>query len=209
MDALFLVGLGASFIVGTCSSIFAAWILLFRRRSKFRLRFNSVIALIGELADEIAKDGYDYDHIVSIGRNSGIAGSIMAGMVGLDAVVSLSLKKRRLPDGNRSIDLDNVARDSLGAMSQKKVLVLICCNDSGATLQFVVGKLKEVSPPPTEIRTAALYTAPSPLYRPHYSSVVVGHDTKKTMTEILHGLPWTSDRWIHPFRSERDPNTKK
>ncbi|MGV6805891.1 MAG: phosphoribosyltransferase [Ruegeria sp.] len=208
MDQYLILGLIASFFVGTLSSVFATWLLLVRQRSKFRLHFHSVVSLIGELAGKISKDGYDYDHILALGRNSGVVGSIMAGMVGLNAVASVSMIKRRLPNGDRTIELDEVGESILSALSGKKVLVLLCCNDSGASLQYVVGRLQGLEPAPAEIRTAALYSTPSPVFRPNYSSVIVGNDTKKTMTDILHGLPWASGRWIHPFEKERMPESE-
>lgn len=205
MDPFVIAGLIASFMVGTLSSIFATWLILIRKKTRFRLHFNSVVALVSDLADAIAKDGYDYDHVLALGRNSGVVGSILAGMVGLDAVVSISMLKRRLADGNRTIELDDAGENVLPTMCGKKVLVLLCCNDSGASLQYIVRRLEALDPNPSEIRTAALYTAPSPVFKPTYSAVTVGNDTKKTMTDILHGLPWASKRWIHPFEKERDP----
>lgn len=177
-----------SFLVGVLSSLFAAWLLVLRQRARFRLRFQPVLHLIEALGDSIAKDGYRFDYLLAIGRNSGVAGSIIAGRFGLDAVVSASTSKARLKDGTRTIELDPISTAILSELAGKRILVFICCNDSGASLAYVVSKLTALPTPPAEIRTAALYTAPSPSFMPQYRSVILGRDSQQSMTKVLTGF---------------------
>ncbi len=192
-----------SFLVGVLSSVVATWLLVLRQRAKFRLRFQAVLQLIAGLGEGISKDGYHFDYIVAIGRNSGVAGSILAGQFGLEAVVSVSTSKTRLKDGTRTIELDPISTAILPEFAGKRLLVFICCNDSGASLAYVVSRLNEVASPPVEIRTAALYTAPSPSFMPQYRAVVLGKDSQRSMTKILAGLPWVTSKWLHPLAEER------
>lgn len=197
-------GLLLSFAVGVLSSLCATWLLFLRRRSRYRLHFRSVLTQIEDLVSEIKQDGFTFDHILALGRNSGVVGSIIAGVTGLSAATSISLIKSRNADGSRSICLAPIDELMLPGLADKAVLVLICCNDSGATLEYVVKRLNSLERQPKSLRTAALYTSPSPVFKPTYIGVVVGDDTKKTMSEILVGLPWVSPSWIHPFGRERN-----
>lgn len=192
-----------SFLVGVLSSIAATGLIILRQRARFRLRFQSVLHLIGALGAAIRKDGFHFDHILTIGRNSGVAGSILAGEFGLEATVSVSTVKSRLKDGARTIELDRIGEEILPALAGERVLVFICCNDSGATLAYVVSRLTSLPHPPAEIRTAALYTAPSPAFMPQYTGAVLGKDTQQSMTKVLTGLPWVTSRWLHPLAGER------
>ena len=128
----------------------------------------------------------------------------MAGITGLSAATTVSLIKERRVDGSRSIAFAEIDELMLPGLAGKNVLVLICCNDSGATLAYAIERLNGLSPRPLAIRTAALYSAPSPLFKPNYVSAIVGKDTTKTMSQILAGLPWVSGSWVHPFGKERD-----
>lgn len=192
-----------SFLVGVLSSLAATGLLILRQRAKYRMGFRSITRLIENLGDDIDRSGFRFDRIVAIGRNSGVVGSILAGQVGLDAIVSVNTTKERSVDGERTISIDEASRRSLDCVCGKKVLVLICCNDSGATLAYVVRVLKESNSPPLEIRTASIYTSPSPAYKAQYNAVVLERDSSKTMSTILERLPWVSPKWRHPLPGER------
>ena len=127
--------------------------------------------------------------------NSGIVGSIFAGYIGLRAVVSIAAVHRRLPDGSRETRLDTVQPSMLPLLAGSKVLVLICCNDSGTSLNRVVSALQDLGKDaPAELRTAALYTTISPAIFPNYRAVVVGRDTRRSMNQIISHLPWNGPR---------------
>lgn len=192
-----------SFAVGVLSSLAAAGLLYLRQRAKYRMGFRSIMRLVESLGDQIDRDGFRYERIVAIGRNSGVVGSILAGYVGLDAIVSINTSKGRSQDGERSIVVDAVSLQSLLHLSGKKVLVLICCNDSGATLAHVVRVLKECNSPPQEIRTASIYTSPSPAFKAQYNAVVLERDSARTMSKVLESLPWVNKKWHHPLAGER------
>lgn len=192
-----------SFVVGVLSSVCAAGLVVAARRARYRLSFRSILHLIEGLGETIAKDGYRFDHLVTIGRNSGVAGSILAGQFGLSAAVSLSTSKRRLPGGERTIALDAVSEHTLDDLAEMNVLLFICCNDSGASLAYVVDRMNALGRPPAEIRTAALFTAPSPSFMPRYRAVVLEKDSRRSMSKVLTGLPWVTQRWLHPFGDER------
>lgn len=195
-----------SFAVGVFSSIAASWIFLMRDRARLRLRFRAVLSLITDLAEQIERDGFKPDYIVTIDRNSGIVGSIFAGYIGLRAVVSIAAVHRRLPDGSRETRLDTVSTQTLPLLAGSKVLVLICCNDSGTSLNRVVSALQDLGKDaPAELRTAALYTTISPAIFPNYKAVVVGRDTRRSMNQIISHLPWMGHGWQHMLAAERIP----
>jgi hypothetical protein len=131
-------------------------------------------------------------------------GSILAGYIGLRAVVSVAAVHRRLPDGSRETRLDDTSAQMLRLLAGSKVLVLICCNDSGTSLNCVVGFLRGLGKDaPSEVRTAALYTSISPVISPTYRSVVVGQDTRRSMNQIVSHLPWMRPGWRHVLGAER------
>lgn len=198
------VSIVASFAVGILSSLCATWLIFMRRKSRYRLRFRSVLTQIGDLALQIKNDGFVFDHILALGRNSGVAASIMAGMTGLLSATTVSLVKERRADGSRTISFGDIDELMLPGLGGKNVLILICCNDSGATLAYAVERLNTLQTPPRSVRTAALYSAPSPVFKPSYVSAIVGKDTMKSMSQILSGLPWVNSSWIHPFGKERN-----
>jgi hypoxanthine phosphoribosyltransferase len=197
-----------SFAVGVLSSIAAAWIFLLREKARLRLRFRAVLSLITGLAGQIERDGFKPDYIVTIDRNSGVVGSILAGYIGLRAVVSIAAVHRRLPGGSRETRLDPLSTQMLPLLAGSKVLVLICCNDSGTSLNHVVRALQELGKDaPADIRTAALYTTISPAILPDYKAVVVGRDTRRSMNQIISRLPWMGHGWRHMLAAERIQQT--
>lgn len=181
----------------------ATWLALARQRARVRLRFRSVLALILRLVDQLERDVFRPDYIVTIDRNSGVVGSILAGHVGLRAVVSVATMNRRLPDGTRGIALDPASAQVLNALQGKRLLVLICCNDSGTSLSYVVHEVQKLNPPPSEVRTAALYSSPSPIMVPQYCGIVLGNDSRMSMSKVISRLPWMTRRWNHVLSSER------
>lgn len=192
-----------SFFVGVASSLAAAGLIFLRARARYRLRFPAVMRLIENLAERIRKDNYHFDYIVTVGRSGGVAGSILAGEFGLIAPVAITPVKTRLPDGDRTIELDPASRAALQGLAGRRLLVFICCNDTGVSLKYVLDELLALSPPPLEVRTAALYTSPSPLVMPRYTGVVLEKESSQSMSEILAGLPWVNERWLQPFGAER------
>jgi hypoxanthine phosphoribosyltransferase len=198
-----------SVALGVLSSAIFAGLAILWRRANFRLSFRSVVRMVERLGDSISRDNYQFDYLVTIGRNSGVAGSVLAGQFGLTAAVSISTIKTRLPSGQRTIALDEPSEQVLPSLAHKRTLVFICCNDSGASLEYVVNRLSALPEPPREVRTAALFTSPSPSFRPRYSAVVLDVDSRRSMTRILTGLPWVTQRWRHPFTDERRPNSSR
>jgi hypoxanthine phosphoribosyltransferase len=193
-----------SFVVGVLSSLAASWVLLLRERARLRLRFRAILAHIVTLAKQLEQDDYIPDYIVTVDRNSGVVGSILAGHIGLKSVVSVSTVNHRLPDGSREIRLDPLSAGALRLLKGVRVLVLICCNDTGTSLGYVVRFLRELgNDGPCEIRTAAIYTSVSPAIRPTYRVVLVGHQTRQSMNRIISRLPWMTSGWQHVLGTER------
>jgi len=196
----------ASFVIGIMSSLAATCIVFLRGKARLRLRFRTIVALIVRMARQLELDNYVPQYIVTIDRHSGVVGSILAGHVGLRAVVSVACQHRRLPDGARETRLDDVSARTLSLLRGSRVLVLICCNDSGTSLSCVVNHLRNLGEnAPIEVRTAAIYTSVSPVIVPKYKGVVVGRDTNKPMNKIISQLPWATEGWRHILGKERLP----
>jgi hypoxanthine phosphoribosyltransferase len=195
--------LALSFLVGVLASVAAAYLVILRQRTRFRLGFRSIMANIGVLLSRMEAENYTPDLIVTIDRNSGVVGSIVAGHIGLTSVVSLATQNSRGSDGTRTIQLDPAFEPALAGLAGRNVLVLICCNDSGVSLEYIVTRLRTSATPPAEVRTAALYTSVSPALKPKYFAVEVGQDTKVSMNQIVSRLPWMTNGWKHVFGNER------
>ena len=193
----------AAFLVGIASSVAAAWLLTSTGRIRRRVTFRTILREVRDMHDQIAADGYTPDYIVTIDRNSGIVGSILSGEFGLAAVVSVSTVNRRQADGTREIHIDPVHLGAMKKLRGKRVLVLICCNDSGTSLRHVVDCLAAEPSPPSEIRTAAIFSSPSPGFRPTYVGAVAGQDFKLTMPQLLERLPWVDADWKLQLATER------
>lgn len=130
------------FFVGILSSLVATLIVFLRGKARFRLRFRAIVALIVNVTKQLELDNFSPQYIVTIDRNSGVVGSILAGHIGLRAVVSVACEHRRLPDGSRATCLDDVSSQMMPLLRGSRVLVLICCNDSGISLSTVVNYLR-------------------------------------------------------------------
>lgn len=193
-----------SFLVGIVSSLAATWLIFLREKARLRVRFRTILSLIVKIAKQLELDNYKPDYIVTVDRNSGVVGSILAGHVGLRAVVSVACVHHRLSDGSRETHLDEVSSRTLQLLGGSRILVLICCNDSGTSLNCVVNYLRHLGQSaPVEIRTAAIYTTISPVIVPTYKGLIVGRDSHKPMTQIVSQLPWMTDGWQHILGLER------
>ena len=177
-------------LLGIVSSLAAAWIIYLRGRARLRLRFRNILSLIVRVAKQLELDNFSPQYIVTVDRNSGVVGSILAGHIGLRAVVSVACEHHRLTDGRRDTHLDDVSKQTLSLLRGSRLLVLICCNDSGTSLKTVIDHLHSLDHDPENIRTAAIYTSASPSIGPTYSAVTVGLDINKSMNQIISNLPW-------------------
>jgi hypoxanthine phosphoribosyltransferase len=190
-------------LLGIVSSLAAAWIIYLRGRARLRLRFRNILSFIAKVVKQVELDNFSPQYIVTVDRNSGVVGSILAGHIGLRAVVSVACEHHRLTDGTRDTRLDDVSKRTLSLLRGSRLLVLICCNDSGTSLKTVVDYLQSLGHDPEKIRTAAIYTSVSPSIVPRYSAVTVGLDTHKSMNQIISKLPWMTAGWHHVLGKER------
>lgn len=199
-----IIALVASFVVGILSSLVATWLIFLREKARLRVRFRTIVSLVVKVAKQLELDNFDPQYIVTVDRNSGVVGSILAGHIGLRAVVSVACEHHRLPDGSRETHLDDVSARTLRLLRGARVLVLICCNDTGTSLNCVVSHLRHLGAnAPADIRTAAIYTTVSPGIVPTYKGLVVGRDSRKPMNQIVSQLPWMTSGWQHVLGTER------
>lgn len=192
-----------SFAVGVISSLVASGLLVWRERSRSRTSFRSILRQIVKLAERLKVDDFRPDVIATIDRSGAVVGGILSGYIGHRSIVAISTINSRRPDGSRSIELDPISQDALECLYAKRVLLVICCNDSGTSLSFVHSQLTQATKPPLEIRTAAIYSSYSPGFKPTYVMTIVGRDTKKSMAQILPNLPWMTRGWNHVLGQER------
>lgn len=193
-----------SVLIGVISSILAALLLKYMiDLVNKRMSFNRIMREIEHLNDLIVKDGYSPDLIVAIDRNSSVVGSILSGFFGLKTIISIATVNTREADGSRRIEISTEHLPNTDLMVNKKILLLICCNDSGTSLGTVFEYFSSLPTPPKEIRTAALFTTVSPQFRPRYYSVEVGEDVKLPMNKIISRMPWMKRGWKHVFGQER------
>jgi hypoxanthine phosphoribosyltransferase len=196
-------GLLLSFVIGVVASVVASWVVVTRERAHSRTSFGAILRQILKLSEKLKIDEFNPDIIMTIDRSGAVVGAILSGFVGHRSIVSVSTINYRRPDGSRSIELDPISRPAFEGLSGKRVLLLICCNDSGTSLSFVHSHLVAAAEPPLEIRTAAIYSSYSPGFKPTYVMTVVGRDTRKSMAQILPNLPWMARGWNHVLGQER------
>lgn len=198
-----MLGYILAFAIGIGSSLAATWLINGRQRLRFRLSLRAIRSMVEVLARRVEADSYVPDLIISIDRNGTIVGSILAACFGLRAPLSVSTENVRNKDGSRSIKISDPFLAGLSDLGGLRILVVICCNDTGTSLATVVSQVQIADAPPVEVRTCALYSSISPSQTPNYVGVVVGRDTKKSMNEILANLPWITPSWHYQLASER------
>jgi hypoxanthine phosphoribosyltransferase len=193
-----------SFVFGILSSIAAALLLqFFAGRLRLRFSFRRVMSDIRALYGKIRADEFVPDSIVTIDRNSAIVGAILSGFFTFNSIISIATRNERLPDGSRRITTDEARLPRPTALAGHNVLLLICFNDSGTSLDFVYSLLRSEFPQIKEIRTAALYSSASPKMRPRYCAWEVGRGLNASISRIINKMPWMSSEWHHIFASER------
>jgi len=191
-------------LIGVASSIIAALILIYAIEIyKSRVTFGTVMKNVVKLHKLIVGDGFVPDLIVAIDRNSSVVGAMLSGYFGLKAIISIATINTREPDGSRKINISPDHLPQAEVISKRKLLILICCNDSGTSLATVYDYFASIIEAPGEIRTAALYTTISPRLKPQYFSVEVGEDIKVPMNKIISRMPWMYPGWNHVFGKER------
>jgi hypoxanthine phosphoribosyltransferase len=193
-----------SFFIGIISSIVAAflfrWVL---ELLDLRFPFRRIMFDITTLYHRIDEDKYVPDLIVSIDRNGTIVGAILAGYFGYETVVSIATINGREKDGSRSIVISEAHLPKPDSIIGKRLLIIICFNDSGSSLEAVYQRLSMPLFSPAEIRMAALYTSVSPKLKPKYFAREVGRDLKTSINNIIYRMPWMVPGWRHVLASER------
>jgi hypoxanthine phosphoribosyltransferase len=127
----------------------------------------------------------------------------MSGAFGLLPPVSVGTVNVRGVDGVRTVSIDSAYTANLECLGSKRVLLFICCNDSGTSLTYARDYLRACRSPPAQIRTAALYSSLSPSLKPRYVAVHVGLDTNQQMNRVLRSLPWVTKDWRLVLPEER------
>jgi len=197
--------LGA-FIVGILSSIAAALILRVAiDKISLRFTFRRVLGDIRRLYAQIEDDGYVPDHIIAIDRNGTIVGAILAGFFGVETVISLATVNHRLADGSRTTVMLEAHLPKAEFLHHKTLLLVICFNDTGTSLEAVYRCLGAPPFEVKEMRSAALYTSVSPRLKPKYFAREVGRDLKTSVNRIVNKMPWMIREWRHVFGRERLP----
>jgi len=193
-----------AFTVGVVASIAASLIYaLFIRRAESRFSFKQILEFVLDLVNLIENDEFRPDLIVAVDRNSAIAGGMIAGHLGLRTIVTAATENERLEDGSRTIRVVEGFLPHWDFFSGKKVLLFICFNDSGSSLDAVYHHLANCECPPAEIRTAALFTSASPKMVPRYFVKKVGVNLKTPVNKLMPKMPWITRSWKHVFAKER------
>src|ERR1051325_1606611 len=199
-----LLGFG----IGVSSSIVASLLYsVFTLRWASRITFRRVLQDIRLLNRRIGDDGYEPEVIVAIDRNATIVGGILLGFRSLSTVVTISTQKIRKTDGTREVLLDERRMPGRDVLRGKRVLLLICFNESGASLNAVFSYLKSLPDGPLEVRTAAMYSSASPLLVPRYCAREEGRNLPMAVSRIVSRMPWMTSEWRHVLGEERNPRT--
>ena len=195
----FVIGILASIVA---SAAYTTWV----RRSESNFSFKQIVGFVLDLVNSLESDEYKPDLVVAIDRNSSIVGGIIAGHLGLRTIVTAATENRRMKDGSRSAKVVDGFLPNQNFLSHKRILLFICFNDSGTSLETVYHHLEANSPPSTEIRTAALFTSASPKMLPKYYVKKVGVNLKTPINQMMPKMPWVTKSWKHVFAKERYAN---
>jgi hypoxanthine phosphoribosyltransferase len=199
-----------SFVVGILSSIAAALILrLVIAKISLRFSFRRVLNDIRSLHSQIDRDRFVPDYIITIDRNGTIVGAILAGYFGVETVISIATVNHRLPDGSRTITVSEAHLPKPEYLYNKALLLVICFNDSGTSLEAVYRCLGTHPFQVKEMRSAALYTSVSPRFKPKYFVREAGRDLKTSVNRIVNKMPWMTREWRHVFARERLTDNKR
>ena len=195
-----------SLFVGMLSSILAALLLqALASRLNLLFPFRRILGDVRKLYHLIRYDRFDPEFIITVDRNSTIVGSILAGFFGFQTVIAIATVNTRLPDGTRQISISNAHLPLPELLDGKKILLLICFNDTGTSLETVYHCLSNSPFKIAEIRIAALYTSVSPKIKPRYSVLQIGKDVNTSFNRIIYKMPWMSKEWRHVLGEERLP----
>lgn len=193
-----------SFLIGILSSLAAALILRYALdKLNLLFPFRRVLRDIKLLYREIASSGFKPDYIVTVDRNGTIIGAILAGFFGFETVISIATINERLQDGSRSTIISQAHLPRPEILQGKKLLIVICFNDTGTSLETVYRCFSSAPYKVEELRLAALYTSVSPKLKPKYFALEVGRDLKTSVNSIIYKMPWMSREWRHVLASER------
>lgn len=194
----------ASFILGLLSSLAASWIIK-RLASHYahRLSFSAILDNINIIRKQLDEEDFVPDFIIAIDRNASIIGSILAGLISVRSVQNILTETNRNPDGSRSMEIIKEASPRADIYRNKNILIMTCFNESGQTLKLVHDYISSVQYPPQKIRTAALFTSASPLFKPHFYAKEVGSTIKTPMIVLMKSMPWMIRGWRHILPKER------
>jgi hypoxanthine phosphoribosyltransferase len=192
------------FIIGVISSICAAWLLRYAtERYSSHISFRRIFKSIIVLYRKIQADGYMPDYIIGVDRNGSIVGSILSGYFGFSTIIAAATKTVRHPEGYRESEMCPTHLPAEDALAQKKILIVSCFVDTGSALERVYKYYNAMPNRPSEIRTAALYTNPSPRLKPTYFVFEMGKDIKMSLSQIMSKMPWMSDGWKYVLDGEQ------
>lgn len=193
-----------AFAIGVVSSIIASVVYTWTAaRIEAHFSFRRIVELVLDLAGRIQNDGFKPDFIFAIDRNSTITGGILAGHLGLQTILSVATDNFRKSDGSRAIAISDGFAPKGEAFVGKKILIFICFNDSGTSLETVYNYTKAMSEAPADVRTAALFTSSSPRFMPTYFVKKVGLNLRTPINALMPKMPWVSKTWKHVLGNER------
>ena len=196
-----------AFVVGVVASVIASIIYgLWLRKSELRFSFPQILSYVLDLVNSIESDEFRPDFVVTIDRNSAIVGGIIAGHIGLKNIIAASTDNKRMEDGSRTIEVVDELFPKKDFMSGKNVLLFICFNDSGTSLDTIYHYLAESDHPPATIRSAALFTSASPKLLPQYYVKKIGVNLKTPINQLMPKMPWVTKSWKHVLARERYGN---
>lgn len=185
-----------TFVLGVLSSIVAALVLRHAAdRYSSHISFRRVLKDVIALFRTIHKDEFVPDEIVGVDRNGSIVASILSGYIGFRPAMVIGTRTIHHANSPREVNLSTDNLPSEDAFCGKKVLIVCCYVDTGSALEVVYKYLCSLPKPPSEIRTAALYTTPSPRLKPKYFIHELGRDMKVSIDGVILNMPWIKEDW--------------
>jgi hypoxanthine phosphoribosyltransferase len=199
-----------TFIIGIMSgAVVAVGLPYVKEKFYASLSFPRVFKKVMSLYSSIRSDGYDPDYIIGIDRSGCMIASMLSGYFGELTIMAAATETVRMPDGARKARLCESHLLNKDVLSGKKILIVSCFVDTGSSMEVVHEYYCSSQPPPSEIRTAALFITARPRFRPKYFVHQVGRDMNVPINKLMHKMPWMSKDRKHVLSDESLPTASR
>jgi hypoxanthine phosphoribosyltransferase len=148
--------------IGLIASVVTIWQVLWPRL-QFKISWDTIARNSLQIVEEMRRDNYRPDIIISAGRAGGILAALISGNYDGKKIQIFGVDMTYQWDKERRVDTIFFPKMEL---EHRKVLLTVGEVHTGSTLQAFVQACKENGA--TEIKTAALFHSEAEMFKPNY-----------------------------------------